>query len=258
MVEDLDLYILTYNDKVHQIDDNYKVIQCGKAISDINSDFIGDDTGDNISYKNEYYVETTGIYWIWKNTKSKYVGNMQYRRYLSINPLYIKNILSNGYDIILPNPVTVNEYSLEFLYDVNHNINDILEIKKIISEKFPEYTNSYDKYIKNGHTLFYSNSFVTSRKIYDDLCNFCFSILFDFEKRFNLSNREDRLRHAKEALNRYFQFKEVSHPGEDHVLYQSRVCGYLFERLLTLYIFHNKLNVYICGDYIKMEENMKI
>ena len=82
--------------------------------------------------------------------------------------------------------------------------------------------------------------------------------MFEFEKIFNLSNKEDRLSHAAEALKSYPEQKEVSHSGEDMVLYQSRFCGYLFERLLTLYICHNKLNIYLCGDYIKLEDDMKI
>lgn len=240
-----EIYILA-NDKSNILDESLKVLYCGK----------NDNTGDNISNKNEYFVETTGIYWIWKNTSSEYVGNMQYRRFLSINPRYVENVLTNK-DIILANPI-VFPYSLQTQYMYKHNINDLLVIKNIIKEKFPDYLKSYEQYIENGNVLFYSNSFITKREIYDDLCNFCFTILFEFEKIFNLSNKEDRLRHAAEALNSYIEQKEVSHSGEDMVLYQSRFCGYLFERLLTLYVFHNKLNVYLCGDYIKLEDNMKI
>jgi len=242
---DTSIYILAY-DKVTLLDDSLKVLYCGKT----------DNTGDNISNKNEYFVETTGIYWIWKNTNSKYIGNMQYRRFLSINPRYIENILKD-YDIILANPI-IFPYSLRTQYMYKHNVNDIDTIKNIIKDKFPSYLDSYEKYIENGNVLFYSNSFITKREIYNDLCNFCFSILFEFEKIFNLSNKEDRLRHAAEALKLYPEQKEVSHSGEDIVLYQSRFCGYLFERLLTLYIYHNKLNIYLCGNYIKLEDNMKI
>jgi hypothetical protein len=242
---DTSIYILAY-DKVTLLDNSLKVLYCGKT----------DNTGDNISNKNDYFVETTGIYWIWKNTNSKYVGNMQYRRFLSINPRYVENTLKD-YDIILANPI-IFPYSLRTQYMYKHNVNDIDTIKNIIKDKFPSYLDSYEKYIENGNVLFYSNSFITKRKIYNDLCNFCFSILFEFEKIFNLSNKEDRLRHAAEALKLYPEQKEVSHSGEDMVLYQSRFWGYLFERLLTLYIYHNKLNIYLCGNYIKLEDNMKI
>ena len=240
-----EVYILGYGDNIIKpIDDFYKVIYCGKT----------DNTGDNISEKNSYFVETTGIYWIWKNTSSDYIGQMQYRRHLCVNPNYIESILKD-YDIITATPLRF-PYPLEIQYMYKHNLNDILEIKNIIDRLYPEYSLSYDKYIKNGNIIFYSNSFITRREIYDDLCKFCFSILFEFEKKYNLQNEEDRYNHAKEALMNYIEEKEVSHSGEDNIIYQSRFCGYLFERLVTLYIFHNRLRIYTCGDYIKMEDNM--
>ena len=38
------------------------------------SEYVGDDTGDNISDKNPFFCELTGLYWLWKNTDSEYVG----------------------------------------------------------------------------------------------------------------------------------------------------------------------------------------
>ena len=48
-------------------------------------DMIGDDTGDNISYKNLNYCELTALYWAWKNCDADYIGFMHYRRHLSFN-----------------------------------------------------------------------------------------------------------------------------------------------------------------------------
>ena len=35
--------------------------------------YIGDNTGDNISSKNPYFCELTGIYWAWKNLHADYI-----------------------------------------------------------------------------------------------------------------------------------------------------------------------------------------
>lgn len=61
-------------------------IHVGRDISkntDEMSDFIGDNTGDNISSLNPYYCELTAQYWMWKNLKNvDIVGLAHYRRYL--------------------------------------------------------------------------------------------------------------------------------------------------------------------------------
>ena len=43
-----------------------------------------DDEGDNISQKNPYFSELTGLYYAWKNVKSDYIGLVHYRRYLTL------------------------------------------------------------------------------------------------------------------------------------------------------------------------------
>jgi len=43
----------------------------------------GDNTGENISNKNQYYSELTGIYWVYKNQSSDIVGTCHYRRFFT-------------------------------------------------------------------------------------------------------------------------------------------------------------------------------
>ncbi len=81
--------------------------------------YIGDNTGDNISFRNPNYCELTGLYWAWKNLKYDYIGLCHYRRYFTNSNLFkkasnknnrmdlisskleIKNLLKE-YDVILP------------------------------------------------------------------------------------------------------------------------------------------------------------
>ena len=90
--------------------------------------YIGDNTGDNISYKNANYCELSGLYWGSKNLNCDYLGLVHYRRHFSIkkiNPLSYKNnfqyIISEDeiksileeYDLIVP---TKRRYYIETLY----------------------------------------------------------------------------------------------------------------------------------------------
>ena len=52
---------------------SYLPIHVGKEGKD-DIGFKGDNTGKNISKKNPYFCELTGMYWAWKNLKVDYVG----------------------------------------------------------------------------------------------------------------------------------------------------------------------------------------
>ena len=42
-----------------------------------------DSSMDNISEKNPYYCELTGLYWAWKNLDADYIGLVHYRRHFA-------------------------------------------------------------------------------------------------------------------------------------------------------------------------------
>lgn len=80
-------------------DDIYTPIHVGrKGKQDIG--YIGDDTADNISDKNDGYCELTGFYWIWKNVKADYLGLVHYRRYFTHKGLFCRSIDKKRRDIL--------------------------------------------------------------------------------------------------------------------------------------------------------------
>ena len=46
-----------------------------------------DNTRDNISVKNPFFCELTGLYWAWKNLDADYIGLAHYRRHFTSKKL---------------------------------------------------------------------------------------------------------------------------------------------------------------------------
>ena len=80
----LKIYVFYYkNGPVLKLSPVYQPIMAGKSLLRVKTEFQGDDTGENISDKNKYYSELTGIYWVWKNTRQNITGTCHYRRYFT-------------------------------------------------------------------------------------------------------------------------------------------------------------------------------
>jgi hypothetical protein len=83
----LKIYVFYYKKgSILELDQIYQPIMAGNSFLEGRTDFPGDDTGDNISSKNKYYSELTGIYWVWKNTRQDITGACHYRRYFTAQP----------------------------------------------------------------------------------------------------------------------------------------------------------------------------
>ena len=170
-------------------------LQCGTSVVDNNVCQLKDNTGNNISHLNEFYLENTGVYWIWKNINdAKYKGQMQYRRQFANLQYYDFDKIFQDHDIIVAEPLnlpsTFNDpkCTLEFHYKVAHNKRDLDVLEDIINEKYPEYQDDYIKYIKNGQNILYSCGFIMKSEDYDKYCQILFDIIEEYRKRMNLHN----------------------------------------------------------------------
>lgn len=183
--------------------------------------YLGDDTGDNISSKNNLYSELTGLYWVWKNCKDlDYAGLVHYRRFFanrSGQRLGEKDFaqLLELYDVIISEHITYDvTYREKFAQ--YHHIEDLDKTGAVIKEIYPKY---YDTFLEviNSNEQYLFNMFVAPKKLWDEYSEWLFNICFELEKVIDVS-------------------------GYDN--YRARIYGFLAEELLYVWIKHNKLRYY--------------
>ena len=159
----------------------------------------GDNTGENISEKNPYYCELTGLYWAWKNLNEDYIGLVHYRRHFASSKKNnskkrIDKVLTTEEveemleytDIILPKK---RNYYIENLYShYEHTMYvEPLEItRKIIEEKYPDYLIEFDKLHKRTSAHMF-NMFIMKKEVLNEYCKWLFDILFELEKRVDIT-----------------------------------------------------------------------
>ena len=197
--EELDCEIFVVTHQKYNVLNNelYKPICVGKQYR--NEKFLSEQMGDNIAYLNEFINECTALYWIWKNTNSKYVGLNHYRRYFYNNGIKnstnylrietIKRLLEEGYDIILPQATMLSGTVLENIQNsVGKELSDKAWdiVKKVMIKYVPEYIDALD-YVMRGRVLFAKNMFITCREILNSYCEWLFSFLIEATEKLDVS-----------------------------------------------------------------------
>lgn len=183
----------------------------------------GDNTGDNISAKNCYYGELTGVYWVWKNIRTTdYVGICHYRRYFCTEEGRIfkeQDYLSilQDYDMIVSKKLKLN-FSYFDGYANNYNIFDLIATGEVIREKYPEYYAVFERLVHENGTYF-GNMMVCSKELYDEYAEWLFSIFSQVENKIDASGYDE---------------------------YHRRVYGFISEFLLMVWVETKGLKVYEC------------
>lgn len=155
-------------------------LQAGAALTDKRIAEVTDAGGDNISAKNPYYNEMTGLYWLWKNTNLDYSGICHYRRQFESDVAW-RYLWEDKADVILPMPALV--YPDLSGYYLNWGEKAYYEMMLlVIKEKHPDY---YETAIWCAeHPIFYPNNiFIAKREIVESYCEFAFSVIDEVEER---------------------------------------------------------------------------
>lgn len=203
-------------------DDMYLPLHVGRAgKADIG--FAGDDTGDNISEKNPYYSELTGLYWAWKNLDADYIGLAHYRRHFSLRQTKDpkQSVLTRAQlepllretDLILPRK---RRYYIETVYSHYSHTFDGAQLdlaREIIAEKCPEYLTSFDRVMK-ARSIHIYNMFIMRRELLDKYCAWLFDILFEMERRIDTTRLSP---------------------------FEARLFGRVSERLLNVWVMQNRI-----------------
>ena len=183
--------------------DGYYSMQVGKAGKQ-RFCAIGDETGTNISSKNPYYSELTGVYWLWKNKEEEeLLGLVHYRRYLGsrkrkwerdkekriLTSQEAEEILKTK-DIIVPKKTHYYIESLYTHYAHTHYPEHLDISRSIIASYCPEYLPAFDQVMRqrSGHMY---NMFVMRKKAFKAYCSWLFPILEELEYRVDSSDYSD-------------------------------------------------------------------
>ena len=274
--KDIQVFSLCYAKKDFQFLNN-EVVTPLQVGADNGTDVcaLKDNVGENISKENYFYIENTGTYWIWKNVKdAKYKGQMQYRRPLSgVTPEMNFEEVFTKYDVITcepfhhpshktptaEQPMVISADTVEQGYAFSNCLDDLLILEMAIKMQHPEYTEDYDKYIKNGPNLYYSNGFIMKSEDYDRYCEFLFDCLHGYLKLAGITSEKELIEHVKYNIEvgKYPRYPDSKNIPNGAVKWQSSIGGFLSERLWTLWLQHNFKNERILKlPYIKMEEKM--
>ncbi len=236
--KDFAMYVVTHKplppEHVENLPAGYKVIHAGRGIS-ADLGYLGDNTGDNVSYLNPYINELTALYWMWKNTNHSIIGLSHYRRFFTESEdtafVYDKILTQDAVEILL------EKYDVILMTCLNNWIqhdniasvasgynNEVMQIivsmsKKNIVKNFPDYESCFDK-VMNSRFFYKCNMFVTRKNIFNSYCSWLFSFIIDVTKEY---------------------MKML--PNADLPAHIKRLPGFLGEIMWTVWILKNHLRI---------------
>ncbi len=243
---EIKIFIMTHRDFK-----NYRVNPAYNIVADDKSQ-LRENYSLNLIYANKgklynmkrSYSEMSKLYYIYQlykdgNYSSKYIGLNHYRRYFNFtdNIPNLDEIFKN-YDIILNSPYFF-EVGMKNQFCSCAICEKYDEVLKIIKDIKPKYYETAMKTI--NEKIFYGNNlFIMKKKDFLKYCKFIYDVLFEFDRRNNFYCDDDVLNYTTNFFN-----------DTQMQLYQSRLQGFLAERLSNIFFYQNfkKIKTFDSGDY---------
>ena len=230
------MFVVTHKKIDNIIPKERSILLVGACNKDKIDEYFVDSNGDNISHKNKNFCELTGLYWMTKNCETDVLGLEHYRRFFISRKFFffkfpfltdkkVEKIL-NKYDVIVPKK-SLWEDTIYNEYGKGHVLSDLDEVKNIIENKCPEYLSAFNEVVVKGHYAYMLNMFIGKKEVIEKYANWLFSILFELENKIDISNRD---------------------------AYQSRVYGFLSERLFAVFLAKNS-EIKICEKPVQLIES---
>ncbi|WP_283576494.1 DUF4422 domain-containing protein [Limosilactobacillus oris] len=234
------VYVITHKTFEYQLPEGYRPLLVGAEFNANPNGYLADNTGKNISDKNHSFCELTGLYWMWKNTSDEKLGLSHYRRYFSkyttFNQLFFSILVSGKekpvttakldkllerYDWIVAKRQLIIEGTMWDQFAQAHHVKDMNITREVIAELTPECIPAFDT-VMNQRKISYYNMFYTSKEELDRYANWLFSILFEVEKRVDISQYDS---------------------------YQQRLFGFLAERLFNVWLYYRNPKIWYLVEY---------
>lgn len=232
--QDAQIYIYNHKALEYGVWDNelYTPIEVGAELRDPFMEQLRDnDEQDNISAANPLFAENTGLYYVWKHCHpDKFKGVCQYRRRLEFPEDFDFETIFKDYDAIAATPL---HFPVRYQYTNCHSGTDMKYLEEVVKDLYPDYAADFDNLINRGTTLYYSNGLIMRTEDFDAYCEWLFKILFGFVTARGWYSLDDARKTVREEIASGLR-KNVR--GEN---YQLQVCGFLSERLLSLYLLRN-------------------
>ncbi len=248
------VFTMTHKKFKEPEDKIYVPLHVGHALGE-DYGYAGDDTGDNISDKNCYYGELTGVYWVWKNVRTTdYVGICHYRRYFCTEEgriLNEKDYLSilDKYDIITSKKLKLN-YSYYDGYASDYNILDLVNTGEAIRQIYPGYYGTFERLV-HGNGTYFGNMMVTSKALYDEYAEWLFTVFKEAEKRIDASGYDEYHRRVFGFISEFLLFVWVEAKGLK--VYESKV-GMTTEKYETKQMKEQLAAFFLKGDLAGAKE----